>query len=231
MTQRTHLTVQSATGVGVDLPLAGPGARSYAFCIDLLIRLLGVAAWLIAMRWLTDGLSEPRAGPAQVWLTVIPVTTFFLLYHAGFEYLWAGQTPGKRFVGVRLAGLDGRPPTLGAIAVRNVFRLADSLPGVYAVGLVTCSLTPLAQRLGDLAAGTVLVMATGEVDAADFDDRTLSASVAPRVALARELLARWQGLEPDVRLQLARRLLGAQAGPDDEAGLRERLAQIIDAGA
>ena len=74
-----------------------------------------------------------------------------------FEAVWQGQTPGKRIIGLRVIHASGRPVSTGEAILRNIVRIADQLPGIYAIGIVSVFLTARSQRLGDLAAGTVVV--------------------------------------------------------------------------
>ena len=69
-----------------------------------------------------------------------------------------GRTPGKRMTGLRVLTPEGHVPTTGALLTRNVFRIIDSLPGFYVVGLLFVIFGPKHQRFGDLAAGTVVAL-------------------------------------------------------------------------
>jgi len=239
MAARTQIEILTATGVPVQLAIAGPGARSYAFTTDLLIRFVLASGWYLlmvrAIGLAIPGAKEQATTQATFYAAGLPAFLIYLGYHPLFEALWSGRTPGKRIAGVRLVDGEGRPPSLTAVLVRNVFRIVDSIPMTYAVGLVSCVVTAHAQRLGDIAAGTLLVYAEGTVDASNFDDRVLSASTAPRVAVAKELLERWQRLDPAYRRRLAGKLLAipADADPraDTEAALKQRLTELVDAGA
>src|SRR5690606_4225634 len=107
--------------------------------------------------------------PPYVQLVVVlPATALYLLYHPVLEVLMRGRTPGKRMAGVRIVKRDGGVPGSVALLVRNIFRLIDFLPFFYFVGLVTTMLTRHCVRLGDIAAGTLLVY--DEADPATFDD-------------------------------------------------------------
>jgi hypothetical protein len=96
----------------------------------------------------------------MVWTFVVQWGYFLL-----FEWLWHGQTPGKRVVGIRVIHLTGTGLTFGQAAVRNILRVADGLPLLvmdffpllYGVGFVVAACTPENRRLGDLAAGTLVV--------------------------------------------------------------------------
>lgn len=232
--------VASVTGIDVDLKVAGPGARSYAFLIDLHIRALVAVLWLfvVGYLYLTTADSVPTLNPQQnvelAFTVVLPAAALYLLYHPVLEVLMRGRTPGKRMAGVRIARRDGGVPGVGALLVRNVFRIIDSLPGIYAIGLVTTLVTRESVRIGDIAAGTLLV----------FDDigglrKPGFASLTPqavdqiglaRTEVVRDLLQRWPGLQRSTRRELATRLLRA-AGQEvydlDDDGLRRALEAML----
>src|SRR5262249_29655520 len=93
---------------------------------------------------------------------VMAVTIFFFFsiywgYYAVFESIWKGQTPGKRYVGIRVIKESGRP--IGAVEAigRNLMRAVDGLPGMYGVGLACMMLNKQNRRLGDFVAGTIVV--------------------------------------------------------------------------
>jgi uncharacterized membrane protein SpoIIM required for sporulation/uncharacterized RDD family membrane protein YckC len=155
------LVVESATGVEVHIRVAGPGARSLAFVIDWHIRLILAASWFTVAALIYSHartLALPHtADPAWVSLVAAPAAAIYLLYHGVLELSMRGSTPGKRMAGIRISARDGGAPTAGALLIRNVFRLIDSLPLAYGVGLLTVLLTPEQVRIGDLAAGTLLV--------------------------------------------------------------------------
>ena len=230
------LRIPSVTGVDVELKIAGPGGRSYAFVIDWHIRFLAAAAWFIAGTVAIAGglraLQPNETGAAYAFAVLTPALAIYFLYHPVLEVLLRGQTPGKRMAGVRLVALaDGGVPGIGALLIRNVFRLVDSLPTLYAIGLVTTMVTKNAVRIGDIAAGTVLVYDEAPGDALLGQ---LSADAVERLGLAqaqlvRELLDRWPQLDSDARWKLARDLL-ARVGvepPKGEPELRAKLEELI----
>ena len=145
------------------LPIAGLGGRSYAFLLDWHIRAIAGVAWYVASAWALAGDFIPEETDSIFWwVAVAPSLAIYLLYHAGFEIL-TGATPGKRLAGVRIVNRHGRTPGIASLVVRNVLRPIDSFV-FYAVGLASVLLTPQAVRIGDLAAGTLLVYAdTSEV--------------------------------------------------------------------
>jgi uncharacterized RDD family membrane protein YckC len=231
------LSIDSVTGIDVSLPVAGPGARSFAFLIDWHIRLVVALAWYAAAASVYNGhlsLAVPLTNNA-VWYgaVVLPASAIYFLYHCVLELAMRGSTPGKRAAGVRIVARDGGPPGAGALLVRNVFRLVDSLPLFYCVGLVATVVSREHLRIGDMAAGTLLVYEQrGEarlpVSAAPPGTARLDAQAAELVA---ELLERWTSLTPESRAQLARRLLvvhGSTAAADaDDAALRAVLQRLV----
>ena len=168
-----ELREPSATGVEARLRVAGAGARAHAFMVDFYIRVALAFAWYAAGAVLhsTAGGGEATLRPPREpddWWTFaieIPVLVIYLLYHPIVETLLRGLTPGKRFAGLRIAALDGGVPTTGSLLLRNVFRLIDSAPLFYGVGLLMSFVNRRGQRLGDLAAGTLLVYDDGAADA------------------------------------------------------------------
>jgi len=208
-----RIAIASVTGIDVELQIAGPGSRSYAFVIDWHIRLIFAIAWFAGSLLVLSGTwSFAWPDDAQgsfTWIVVVPTALIYLFYQPVCEILMRGRTPGKRMAGVRIATLDGDVPGVGALLIRNLFRLIDSMPVFYIVGLVTTLVTAQHVRIGDLAAGTVLVF--------DYDrdgkslarlnalSKTLgSTAIDPKLAgLIDELLERWQELSADKRRPLA----------------------------
>lgn len=240
MSQGTpDLTVDSVTGVDVSLAVAGPGARSYAFLIDWHIRLILAFAWYAGGALLFNGrlsLAAP-AIPSGRWfaLVLLPAAAIYFLYHYALEILMRGRTPGKRAAGVQIVTRDGGAPGVGALLTRNVFRLIDSLPLCYGVGLVAAALTHEHLRIGDMAAGTLLVYERGATAPAVFGAQ--GQLDAAGMEIVHELLMRWGQLEPEARVRLAQRVLARYAGGTGDAGaasadgeaLRGRLERLVGA--
>lgn len=164
-TATPDLVADSVTGVEVVLPIAGPGARSFAFLIDWLIRSVLALAWFVVSALVHNGrwsLAQPLI-PDAAWFVFVlaPTAAIFLLYHPVLEISMRGRTPGKRFAGVRIMARTGESPGVAALLTRNAFRIIDSFPLVYGVGLMVTVLTRQNVRVGDFAAGTVLVYERG----------------------------------------------------------------------
>ncbi|HYV39313.1 MAG TPA: RDD family protein [Gemmataceae bacterium] len=140
--------------------VAGIGSRFQAWLLDLLILLgLLVPIILIVVTW-----EAARAGlgfAVAMLLTFVMQWCYFLL----FEWLWHGQTPGKRLVGIRVIDFQGSGISLGQAAVRNIVRVVDGLPLLapelppllYGVGFLVAAFNPQQRRMGDLAASTLVV--------------------------------------------------------------------------
>lgn len=206
-----QVTLQSITGVDVELRIAGVGSRSFAFVIDWHIRLILALAWGLTGTLLSFGalsIAGGAPGPGYLFLVVLPALAIYFLYHPILEIAMHGSTPGKRMAGVRIVTRTGDIPSAGALLVRNLFRLLDSMPFAYLIGLTTAVFTAQHVRIGDLAAGTLLILDSKEHDKSLARLVSVNRSLDPRVAdLIHELLERWTQLEEPTRLELARSLL------------------------
>lgn len=205
----------SVTGVDVELRIAGPGSRSYAFVIDWHIRLILALAWFFAVLMLFGGLRRllddaPDPGPYFFFLVKLVPLAIYFLYHPVLEIAMHGRTPGKRMVGIRIVSRSGDIPGIGALLVRNIFRLIDSLPFVYLAGLASTILTQHNVRIGDIAAGTLLVHDATQSEQS-FEGLRAAANTSgldPQSAdLAQELLDRWNELDDGNRARIARALI------------------------
>ena len=215
-----QLTIQSVTGADLEFDIAGPGGRSYAFIIDWHIRFLVAAAWYLLVMLIYQGPAtwfdvELESMSSFFYLAGLPAMIIYFFYHPVLEIVMDGRTPGKRIAGVRIVTRDGHSPDVLAHLVRNVFRLVDSLPGVYMIGLVTTLFTDNSVRFGDLAAGTLLIYdPIDETDALKSVEDSYADNIGLKEAeLVRELVDRWHTLLPESRQALGRKLL-LQLDPD-----------------
>ncbi len=208
----SELAIKLNDGLDLRLSIAGPGARAYAFLLDFKFRLLSALLWLgIGMtifhllgRDEFSKVFEEKQKPFLITV-LIPMMVIYFLYHPIFELLLGGRTPGKIIAGIRIVDLSGRAPSAMQIVLRNVFRLIDSLPALYVLGLALCFFGRSRARIGDLAAGTVLVH---DGPRAKHLSKTLAqvqrTTLTPaQWDFARNLLDRWPGLMPDERARLA----------------------------
>jgi len=231
------LVVDSVTGVDLALPVAGPGARSYAFLIDWVIRAIlftawyGVAAVLYNRRWTFIAPLSPDAK----WfvLVVMPAAAMYFLYHFVLEMAMHGRTPGKRMAGVHIVTREGGSPGVGALLTRNVFRLVDCMPLLYGVGLITALATRDHVRVGDMAAGTLLVYERPDVVLPELavpeapGERTLRSSDTEIIT---DLLLRWPHLDSEARQSLVTAVLsrhGVAVATPTDAWLRAQLERLL----
>lgn len=144
----TTYNVETPEGIDLRAQAAGPVPRILAFAIDVFYRSLILAALGIAL------LFAERAGMG-LWLVCSFLLEWF--YPVFFEVLRGGQTPGKKAFGLMVVNDNLTPISWGASVLRNLLRFADFLPFGYATGVVSMTLNRNFQRLGDMAAGTLVI--------------------------------------------------------------------------
>jgi uncharacterized RDD family membrane protein YckC len=234
-----RISVRSVTGVDLTLNIAGPGSRSYAFAIDWHVRLLLGAAWLIVALYVLKLSLDARSQDAL--LSLLPAAIVYFFYHPILEVAMRGSTPGKRIAGIRIVDRSGGTPSRAALLIRNLFRLIDSLPAFYVVGLLTCFLTANRVRIGDMAAGTLLVIddAAAGKSLTRLEALTAGSSLPlDTLELVDQILERWPSLGSDNRRQIACSLLArVDPGSDpahmsglSEADLHARLLALLNRG-
>lgn len=155
------LDIDTPENVAFGYQVAGIGSRFLATLVDtVVVGLLQVVVILVIALLLRVFNDEPWADQLSAWLIAIfglIASLFYWGYYVFFEMLWNGQSPGKRWVGLRVIRTDGTPITLSESFIRNLARLVDFLPAMYGVGVITMFINKQSRRLGDLAAGTLVV--------------------------------------------------------------------------
>lgn len=155
--------------------VAGIGNRFIAALIDSAV--LGVALFLLnllvlvalelvgdlSLDRLLDGEPPSWMGGLVIALYALLNFSFFWGYYILFEWLWNGQTPGKRFVKIRVLRMDGNPAGFVEVLLRNLVRPIDFLPSGYGLGLLVMLLNEKSRRLGDFAAGTLVIRELADV--------------------------------------------------------------------
>jgi uncharacterized RDD family membrane protein YckC len=207
------LLIRTPEGIQFSLPLAGPFSRMLAVLVDL-------AAVAALSSVLQRALAPLQAFSQDIAGSVLIVVNFVLalIYAMASEWLWRGQTVGKRLLGLRVMDARGLRLEPSQVIVRNLLRFLDILPALYLVGGIACVFSRHRQRLGDLAAGTVVVR-TPKLAKPNLDQllggkynslaesRHLAArlrqKVDPEIArIALESLIRRDQLDPDARIAL-----------------------------
>lgn len=149
-----RLEVVTSDHVVLRYDLAGAGNRGFAALLDFFVASALTLGWATAWSYLAVETRGVLLGVVLLTAILFGWTYFILL-----EWLWNGQTLGKRVFGLRVINEDGSPARFVAVLVRNLVRVVDFLPGFYGFGLLAIVLSSRSQRLGDLAAGTFVVRA------------------------------------------------------------------------
>jgi uncharacterized RDD family membrane protein YckC len=208
-----RVTIATPEGVSLDLVLAGAGSRFVARLLDTLIQ-VGIIIALGVVIYAVDAPGIVRA--------VARVLVFLVLfaYDIPFEVRNGGRTIGKSAAGIRVTAANGEPVSFLASAIRNIMRIVDFLPALYMLGVIAIVTTRDDQRLGDVAAATIVVRdrfpglarttaapATVPVEAVATWD--VSSVDADELATIQQFLDRRLDLPPHVRAYFAAQLAAA----------------------
>lgn len=244
-----RVTVATPEGVDLDLVVAGLGSRFIASLVDSLLQLVLIIPFTMAV------LVRPEDAPAIYGIGLFLVG---LGYPVVFDAFLGGRTPGRRVAGLRLVTTEGATVGVVPAFVRNIVRVVDFLPGAYSIGAIAVLASPRNQRLGDMAAGTLVVRADpmrrrattavpGAGRAVAPDPATVPVDFLPDgwarwdltrvsaedVRVVRSFLARRASLDPAARArvggELARRLRPAVVGPGDDLADEELLEAVLAA--
>ncbi len=162
-------TIPTPENVSFGYEVVGIGNRFIATLFDSAILLLLFVAINLLLAFALDlvgafstnllDFAEEIGWSQGILIAIYTLLQFLLIwgYYIGFEWLWQGQTPGKRWTKIRVVRIDGNPVGFGEVAIRNLVRIIDFLPATYALGLVTMFFSENARRLGDYAAGTIVI--------------------------------------------------------------------------
>lgn len=159
-----QLTIETPEQVAIRFPIAGIGSRFLAVLADSVIQAIGFSILFGLLLLVASFAPKPTAAAhsqtSDNWAIAGLIIFAFLLYWGYFtlfEAFWNGQTPGKKMCRLRVIRDSGRQITLFESMTRNLLRVADDLPGCYAVGVITMLCNRQNKRLGDLAAGTLVI--------------------------------------------------------------------------
>lgn len=176
---REEYTIDTPENVSFGYEVAGIGSRFIAALIDtfilgILLLLLNVAL-IMLLGALADSGGAFDLETNSNWIAGLVIALYALLnfaviwgYYICFEWLNHGQTPGKQVARIRVVQLDGSPVGALPAVIRNLVRVVDFLPGGYGVGLIVMFTNSQSRRLGDFAAGTLVVRHQGEIRLADL---------------------------------------------------------------
>jgi uncharacterized RDD family membrane protein YckC len=215
------LTIETPEQTMLEFPLAGIGSRFLAIALDTLLQAAAVCVVGVVLLALAIPFSFvfKSSGLWAVAIGIFCVFTIAVSYFALFEALWNGQTPGKRWTHLRVIKDTGRPIGAYDAVLRNLLRSVDWLPTLYAAGIITMIVSRENKRIGDYAAGTVVIHekpleAVGSiwnVPATGTHAVPLGASarITPEeLQLVEAFLERRDSLQLDVRRSIARQIAG-----------------------
>lgn len=158
--QEETLDINTPENVAFGYRVAGIGSRFLATLVDTAIIALLQIIVVVTYYFILDLMGIDPDGGTSAWVAAVLGLVIFLFYwgyYIFFEMLWNGQSLGKRWTGLRVIRTDGTPITLSESLIRNLTRVIDFLPAFYGVGIITMFIDKQSRRLGDLAAGTLVV--------------------------------------------------------------------------
>jgi uncharacterized RDD family membrane protein YckC len=203
------LIIDTPEQVHLEFVLAGIGSRFMAVFLDVLIETaLYLILFLLTPLWIGGGFFG--ATRSIWWIALVTLAAFCINwgYYAIFEALWKGQTPGKRWAGIRVIKDSGRPINAFEAIARNLVRAIDFLPGFYGVGVVTMLLNAKHRRLGDYVAGTIVVHESSDRESSlffntptrtDFTLHQAAGLTLQEAELIETFLARRLEIPPEIR--------------------------------
>jgi len=211
--RQSSLAIETPEGVVFRYELATPAVRAIAMAVDL--------AAIGTFSYVTRQFGESAAHLNPDWATAISVILFFVAqvgYGIVLEWRWRGQTIGKRLLNLRVVDAQGLRLQLPQIVLRNLLRLVDSLPLLYLVGGIAALASRRCQRLGDLAANTIVARERTfeepdleQIAPAKYNSlaayphlsaRLRSLAGAEAVGMAVRAVAQRDGYEPRARVEL-----------------------------
>jgi uncharacterized RDD family membrane protein YckC len=223
--------IDTPENVAFDYEVAGIGSRFLAAIVDTLLivvlQAIVYATLLLMARVLAGGLDLADSFFVNWLVAILGLLAFLFLwgYYVLFEMLWNGQSPGKRWVGLRVIRTDGTPISFVESLVRNLVRLVDFMPGFYGVGLVTMFINAQARRLGDLAAGTIVVYDRPTVTLESLTARpVVSSPFLPASNVATDLPVERLSSQD---IQIAEDFLRRRGGFADDLALSQRIAVML----
>lgn len=251
------VTIETPEHIELQFKVAGIGTRFVAYLVDRLIQagLIFALFLLVASVLFVTGQFFSLVGLLQgvkhafgQWILAVAFLAYGLIsigYFILFEYAWSGSTPGKKSQNIRVIRADGGPISFLDAAIRNSLRVLDILADVYPVGLIVMFIDSRNRRLGDMAAGTMVVSESltkipasrDTRDRPGGDDAELRSVVARMTAddyqLLTRFLARRESMELEHRDELVDeiilRLFGSESVPSGSRIARERLLEKLAA--
>lgn len=248
------ITIETPEHFELQFRLAGLGSRFIAYLVDKLIQLSVILGLILSVTILLYFLSKiavladiihDLSGLISQWILAVAILCYGILilgYFILFEYFWGGATPGKKSQSIRVIRKDGRPVTFLDSAIRNVLRSIDILGEVYPLGFVVMFLDSRNRRLGDMAAGTLVIVddqadqpiINGNSEQLPEADSELRGAIRQMsledLKLVTGFLERRKFLDPEVRsslaLKICRRVLKKNYIQGDAESILEQIRSL-----
>lgn len=215
-----RVKAKTPESVELEFILAGIGNRTQALVIDYVIWSLALLLVLVLWGWLYTQVPWLRTDPIRQWLTAIQILILFGIYigyFVLFETWWRGQTPGKKYVKIRVIRDDGRNVGIQQSIIRSLLRPIDD---IFCLGLISILVTSQEKRLGDWVAGTISIQEGQAVSANKIAISPAATALADRLvetgriasltpdefATIRKYLYRYPNLTPAAKIQVSDRL-------------------------
>ncbi len=216
------LEVRTPESIAFNYELAGLGSRFLALAVDQTIQIAALIAIFGSLFLAVSRAAPVRHAPPvtdklamslAIALLVTIVFSVLFGYFIVFEALWNGQTPGKKLLGIRVVRDGGYPIDFGASLIRNLIRIGEQLLGYYLVAAISALISPENKRLGDVAAGTIVVRDARLAAPRSLDRHEAEPAYAATAyltgeerALIKRFLERRDALTDDRRSELAAQL-------------------------
>jgi len=214
------LEVRTPESIAFSYELAGLGSRFLAVSVDVTIQtlaMIGIIWGLIYAGSHFSGAVRDASAPTKIEtsLAIAFIATIIFIIYFGyfilFEAFWDGQTPGKKLMGLRVVRDGGYPADFASIAIRNLIRVGEFVAGLYAISAVAALLSPENKRLGDMAAGTIVVRDARAAKLAELLHEPSETAhplmlSSPERALIDQFVARREGMAPRNRAVMASKI-------------------------
>jgi len=164
-----NIEIRTPESIAFSYDLAGLGSRFLAVAVDTAVQILVIVGLFIGLLVAAPHIhasapTNPKETHlAESLLLAAGVAFFFILFYGYFilfEAFWDGRTPGKKLLGIRVVRDGGYPVDFGSALVRNIVRIGEQILGLYLIAAISALISPENKRVGDFAAGTLVIRET-----------------------------------------------------------------------
>jgi uncharacterized RDD family membrane protein YckC len=225
---QTSLRIDTPENVAFQYKVAGIGSRFLAAIIDTILIII-IQIFLIGISlliWAAQTSPTLNTQPSTWFIAILGFIASTVLwgYYIFFEMQWNGKSPGKKVVGLQVIRNDGTSITLTESMIRNLIRLVDFLPANYAIGVLTMFIDRRSRRLGDLAAGTLVILEQSKVTLDSLEKATqIESTQVPQTLTAAWPTDRLNGED----LELIERFLQRREQLSNRSALASHILNVI----